>query len=856
MKRQKGITMITTLVIIIVLVVVSFGIYINFKEQNNNQNEIDVNSNNNQQEYNEKEVVLPTGEKLNVTTTTCMLGDVYEDGKINTKDFTYLNKIVRGEVKASTSNLSCGDVDNDGKLTENDSILLQKFAASNEFAHAPLTEISYGESSKKTCLLGDVTGDGEIASIDGTKILRVVEGLEKSSKLYEVCGDVNNDGKLTKEDAEDILRYKVDSFPKHTPLESVKYTSTTSNICYLGDLTGDKRIDALDLLRLNKVISGDLAKTSVYITCGDINGDSKLNEEDKTILQKYIAGITEFPKGKPLSTISYKDHTLEKSCKLGDVNGDGKINSLDSMITLRVVGGEEKSTSIYENCGDVDGNGKLTESDANMILNYSAKTISTFPKGTPLKEIKWVEETTLTCKLGDATGDGKINSSDVSLVKSLVPGTVTMKQRLPYVCGDVDGDGKLGNNDYELLNNYVNGYDTFPGLEDSKRTPLLKMAYKITTTTTCKFGDVKEDGSLNNKDSMQLYYIISGKESATEASKTCGDINGDGKLSQEDVDMLFSYLSGTYEFVFKKGKALTKFEYEESSDASKTCKFGDLNNDGKISKLDVDIFKSFIDDNKKPSEMHLACGDINGNKMLESDDMNILNNYVEKKYNFPKGEPLEKITYITTDLLTLQNMIVSDNKNYGLYYKKVSVNNKDNTPLITLSIGDYVKDNKIDLNNTIYNGSYDNTYKLSGDSLNRYMNSKYNTNISYTTSSNKLFKFDGGYAKYENGIYYLSKQFAGTGYSYDITNEVIKGEIIDDKIYLYDIALIKLDEPGMTSYYDSFDSDEMIYSCNEKCSLDDDSVFNKYKSNLGVYKHSFNMLNDGTIYYFETQKID
>jgi len=241
---------------------------------------------------------------------------------------------------------------------------------------------------------------------------------------------------------------------------------------------------------------------------------------------------------------------------------------------------------------------------------------------------------------------------------------------------------------------------------------------------------------------------------------------------------------------------------------------------------------------------------------LEEKDNDIFRQYLAGADNFPKGKPLEKITYTTTDLSTLQNMIVSDNKSFGLYYKKVSVNNKDNTPLITLSIGDYVKDNKIDLNNTVYNGSYDNTYKLSDDSLNRYMNSKYNTNISYATTTDKLIHFDGGYAKYDNGNYYLSKEFAGSGYSYDITNEVIKGEIVDSKIYLYDVALIKLDEPGLTSYYDSFDSDEMIYSCNEKCSLDADSVFNKYKNKLGVYKHSFNMLNDGTIYYLETQKID
>lgn len=847
------------IIILIVLSISCFGIYINFKEKNNNKNELGGNTNI-QEENKEQEIILPIGKKLSIKTTTCSLGDFNNDGKINSTDVDLLNKNINGKTKELFN--SCGDLDNNGKLTKEDYNLLKKYVDENSFTYVPLSKITYNESTKtkKSCLLGDVNNDGKVTSQDASKISQVLAGTEKSSKIYEVCGDVNNDGKLTKEDSDDILKYIVNSFPKHAALEKINYTNSKSGSCKLGDLTGDEKIDENDLTRLKNVVTGSLAETVTYKTCGDINGDHTLNNDDINILQKYLEWIV-FPKGEAYDKISYNDHAQTKSCKLGDLDNDNKVNAIDANIITKVVEGVIENNSIYSTCGDVNNDGKLTDDDRELVRLYAAKLITEFPKGEALKEISWVEEITLTCKLGDVTNDGKIDSNDVSLVKSLVSTDVTTKPRLPYVCGDVDGNGELSENDYILLNKYISVSNKFPDVENEKMVPLLKIFYNSVEKKVCNFGDLNNDSDIDIVDSYELRTYINGINDGTKEEDqlyvTCGDIDGNNKLDEEDINMLRSYIVKSYEFIFGKGRALTNFEYEETIESKKTCKFGDLNNDGKINSNDITQLNKLLKDKNKQTKMYITCGDINGNNKLDEGDKTILSNYVSGDYKFIKGNPLAKITYITTELSELQNMIVSDNKKYGLYYEKVSVNDKDNTPLITLNIGDYVRDNKIDLNNTTNNGSYDNTYKLSSDNLNKYMNSKYNTNISYTTTTDKLFLFDGGYAEYENGIYYLSKNFAGSGYSYDIKNEIIKGEIVGNKIYLYDIALIKYNESGTTSYTDSFDSDKIIYECDiNTCSLDDDAVFNKYKDKLSTYKHTFNMLEDGTIYYLETQKIN
>jgi len=77
---------------------------------------------------------------------TCKLGDVYEDDKVNNKDFNYLNQIITGEIRAKNSDLICGDINSDGNLSVEDIDIFYDYIArliSTFPAGEPLEEKTY-----------------------------------------------------------------------------------------------------------------------------------------------------------------------------------------------------------------------------------------------------------------------------------------------------------------------------------------------------------------------------------------------------------------------------------------------------------------------------------------------------------------------------------------------------------------------------------------------------------------------------------------------------------------------------------------------------------------------------------------
>ena len=63
----------------------------------------------------------------------------------------------------------------------------------------------------------------------------------------------------------------------------------------------------------------------------------------------------------------------EIAAKLGDVNQDGKITSTDARMILQAAAKTLSFTDAQAQIGDVDGNGKITASDARTVLRVAAK---------------------------------------------------------------------------------------------------------------------------------------------------------------------------------------------------------------------------------------------------------------------------------------------------------------------------------------------------------------------------------------------------------------------------------------------------------------------------------------------------
>ena len=77
---------------------------------------------------------------------------------------------------------------------------------------------------------------------------------------------------------------------------------------------------------------------------------------------------------------------ISATYKLGDVNEDGELDIMDAFTIGRYLSGNVIFTQTQKLAADVDGDGKITENDRELIRQYLAETINTFPAGTPFEE--------------------------------------------------------------------------------------------------------------------------------------------------------------------------------------------------------------------------------------------------------------------------------------------------------------------------------------------------------------------------------------------------------------------------------------------------------------------------------------
>ena len=72
--------------------------------------------------------------------------------------------------------------------------------------------------------------------------------------------------------------------------------------------------------------------------------------------------------------------------KLGDVDNDGTVSTSDALLIMKSNKGIYYATNSELICADVDGDGVITENDSDLIIEYAAEGITTFPAGTPLSQ--------------------------------------------------------------------------------------------------------------------------------------------------------------------------------------------------------------------------------------------------------------------------------------------------------------------------------------------------------------------------------------------------------------------------------------------------------------------------------------
>ena len=127
-KDKENKTLIVLIVLVVIfLIVAAVFLMLNNKKANINSDAKNISS---------------------VSTSTIKYGNVNNDGKIDVKDVTTIQKYVAGTTKLTGNNLKAADVNLDGKVTKSDATLVQKYIAQI--------------ITKLPIKYGDVNNDGKI----------------------------------------------------------------------------------------------------------------------------------------------------------------------------------------------------------------------------------------------------------------------------------------------------------------------------------------------------------------------------------------------------------------------------------------------------------------------------------------------------------------------------------------------------------------------------------------------------------------------------------------------------------------------------------------------------------------------
>ena len=342
----------------------------------------------NQNKYSNKtfnasiKIEASTKSKKELVRTKAAIGDVKEDGLINTTDSSIIRGYILGRVSLTKQQLLNADINADGKINKIDELLVYRYIQNNEkypntLPNEPITDYVF---------YGDVIEDGEINGLDRMTLVRYFSDSFNVTLNYQQLknADINMDGKVDLVDKYLIIR-AVNEWTGYTDILPNK--PITDYILY-GDLNNDGEITEEDATLLYNYLNTGIRKSDQALKNSDVNEDGKVNIVDLGLLQMYIEnpnnfpGFTEKSYSLPLYSISKEYYTIQ----YGDVNGDGKANMSDVTRINDYIIKETTLTGQEFLNADINGDGKIDDIDREILYNsIMGNNNCTLPSTSPCK---------------------------------------------------------------------------------------------------------------------------------------------------------------------------------------------------------------------------------------------------------------------------------------------------------------------------------------------------------------------------------------------------------------------------------------------------------------------------------------
>ena len=537
------------------------------------------------------------------------LGDIYYDDSIDIRDLVKYAQYVDGLNAFSSSDLEYADLNNDGYYDLIDvDILSHCVAGATKYCDFPVTNYDLE-------VYGDLNRDHKIDSIDMVKLAQYVEGkieLEDSLKLY---ADLNLDNKIDYIDV-DILSRKIVGDEKYQKLP-IRNLDKILNYGNVDNLTG---ITYKDLTKLYNYIKGNEELKGIALLSADLNKDGKIDYVDLTILHGYLNKI------KGYATLP--NTNISKSIIYGDINQDGKVDEKDATLLSQYLAKWNLNLNPNQLLAmDVNLDGKIDGKDQIILARYLAKE-SGYTELPYLNNVKQVV-------YGDANKDGKVDYIDLNELNLFLQENNQNKfDTLAKIAVDLNKDGKIDYVDLTILHGYLKRVSGFEKLPNEK------------IKTISKYGDLNNDGIINQKDADILAEMMGKNEIPSGVNAIISDIYMDGSFDIRDLLALGQFIAGTIKSI-------------PTLNTNDARTYGDLNGDGKVDYTDLKNLYLLTEGKYSLNVKYIA--DLNKDGKINMVDVTILHGYLNKMNGYE----------------TLPNTKITSAVKYGNVNRDVEVDEKD-----------------------------------------------------------------------------------------------------------------------------------------------------------------------------------
>ena len=537
------------------------------------------------------------------------LGDIYYDDSIDIRDLVKYAQYVDGLNAFSSSDLEYADLNNDGYYDLIDvDILSHCVAGATKYCDFPVTNYDLE-------VYGDLNRNHKIDSIDMVKLAQYVEGkieLEDSLKLY---ADLNLDNKIDYIDV-DILSRKIVGDEKYQKLP-IRNLDKILNYGNVDNLTG---ITYKDLTKLYNYIKGNEELKGIALLSADLNKDGKIDYVDLTILHGYLNKIKGYE--------TLPNTNISKSIIYGDINQDGKVDEKDATLLSQYLAKWNLNLNPNQLLAmDVNLDGKIDGKDQIILARYLAKE-SGYTELPYLNNVKQVV-------YGDANKDGKVDYIDLNELNLFLQENNQNKfDTLAKIAVDLNKDGKIDYVDLTILHGYLKRVSGFEKLPNEK------------IKTISKYGDLNNDGIINQKDADILAEMMGKNEIPSGVNAIISDIYMDGSFDIRDLLALGQFIAGTIKSI-------------PTLNTNDARTYGDLNGDGKVDYTDLKNLYLLTEGKYSLNVKYIA--DLNKDGKINMVDVTILHGYLNKMNGYE----------------TLPNTKITSAVKYGNVNRDVEVDEKD-----------------------------------------------------------------------------------------------------------------------------------------------------------------------------------